>query len=157
MSCSLTLALLAHAQDIDWKRGKLERLSPLIGTYHQDKVFADPEVARALAALLPPDTLPLVRQNLEVAAPIDFISGHLVLSGNRAHHGGEEMAWVWLSVYDGSAKVILLHQGVLALFAVAERYEYLPISLRSMVAAPPLETLYQLPPGLRWNGQPNQN
>lgn len=150
--CALGLSLVARAQDLDWKRGKLERLAPLIGTYRQDEVLTDPDVADALAALLPADTLPVVRRNLQVAAPIDFIAGHLVLSGNRAHHGGEEMAWVWLSIYDGSAKVILLHEGVLSLFAVAERYEYLPLPLRSQAAAPSPAALYEPPPGLRWIG-----
>ena len=153
----LTLALAAAAQEIDWKHGKLGRLSPLIGTYEYEKVLTDPDVVDALATLLPPELLPVVRENLEVAASIDFIAGHLVLSGNRAHYGGEEMAWVWLSVYDGTAKVVLLHEGVLTLFAVAERYEYLPIDLRRMVAAPPLEALYQVPPGLQWRGSVKGN
>lgn len=157
VSCGLALALAAAAQDLDWKHGKLGRLAPLIGTYQRDEVLGDPAVARALAALLPPETLPVVRENLDVFAPIDFISGHLVLSGNRAHYGGEEMAWVWLSIYDGSAKVILLHDGTLTLFAVAQRYEYLPIALRRMVAAPPLEALYRLPPGVHWIGQSSGN
>jgi len=149
------LSLAAHAQELDWKHGKLARLAPLIGTYRQDKVLADPDVAGALVALLPPETLPTVGQNLQVAAPIDFIAGHLVLSGNRAHRGGEEMASVWLSVYDGTAKVLLLHEGTLTLFAVAERYEYLPLALRSMAAAPPPDALYEPPPGLHWSGRAN--
>lgn len=153
LGMALTLAVLA--QDFDWKRGKLERLAPLIGTYRYAEVFADPEVADALEALLPPATLPVVRRNLQTMAPIDFIAGHLVLSGNRAHYGGEEMAWVWLSIYDGTAKVVLLHEGTLALFAVAERYEYLPLPLRSMVAAPPPDALYQPPAGLRWSAGAN--
>jgi hypothetical protein len=157
MSFCLTLALAAPAQELDWKHGKLGRLSPLIGTYEYEKVLTDPDVVDALATLLPPEILPVVRENLEVAASIDFIAGHLVLSGNRAHYGGEEMAWVWLSIYDGTAKVVLLHEGVLTLFAVAERYEYLPIDLRRMVAAPPLEALYQVPPGLQWRGSAKEN
>jgi hypothetical protein len=155
--CGLALSLVAPAEGLDWKRGKLERLAPLIGTYQIDQVFADPDVAHALAVLLPPEILPLVRQNLQTFAPIDFISGHLVLSGNRAHYGGEEMASVWLSVYDGTAKVILLHAGVTTLYATAERYEYLPIALRSTVASPPLATLYQPPAALRWIGRPNRS
>lgn len=154
MCCGFALALLATAQGVDWKRGKLERLAPLIGTYRHDVVLADPDVADALASLLPAETLPVVRQNLQVAAPIDFIAGHLVLSGNGPHQGGEEMAWVWLSIYDGSAKVILLHEGVLSLFAVAERYEYLPLPIRSQAAAPPPDALYRPPPGLHWIGHP---
>lgn len=157
VSIGLTLALPAAAQEVDWKHGKLGRLSPLIGTYEHEKVLTDPDVVDALTTLLPPEILPVVRENLEVAASIDFIAGHLVLSGNRAHHGGEEMVWVWLSVYDGSAKVVLLHEGVRTLFAAAERYDYLPIDLRRMVAAPPLEALYQLPPGLQWRGPAKAN
>ena len=157
MSICLALALPAAAREIDWKHGKLGRLAPLIGTYEHEKVLNDPDVVDALTTLLPAEILPVVRENLEVAASIDFIAGHLVLSGNRAHHGGEEMVWVWLSVYDGTAKVVLLHEGVLTLFAAAERYDYLPIDLRRLVAAPPLEALYQLPPGLQWRGPAKGN
>ncbi len=151
----MALALAGRAQDVDWKHGKLARLTPLIGTYRYDDVFSDPEVAGALAALLPPTTLPVLRENLQTMAPIDFIAGHLVLSGNRAHYGGEEMASMWLSVYDGTVKVLLLHEGTRTLFAMAERYEYLPLPLRSMVAAPPPDALYRPPPGLRWIGSLN--
>ena len=151
----MVLALAGRAQEVDWKHGKLERLTPLVGTYRYDEVLSDPEVAGALTELLPSATLPVLHRNLQVMAPIDFIAGHLVLSGNRAHYGGEEMAWVWLSVHDGTVKVVLLHEGALTLFAVAERYEYLPLPLRSMIAAPPPDKLYQPPPGLRWTGRMN--
>ena len=146
----MALGTPAVAQEVDWKHGRLERLTPLIGTYRHDAVFADLDVAGALAAIVSPETLRVVRRNLQVAAPIEFIAGHLVLSGNRPHYGGEETASVWLSIYDGSAKVVLLHDGVLALYAEAERYEYLPLPLRSLIAAPPPTSLYQPPSHLRW-------
>ena len=150
LGCAITLGTPAVAQELDWKNGRLGRLTPLIGTYRHDTVFADPDVAGALAQVVSAQTLSTVRRNLQVHAPIEFIAGHLVLSGNRPHYGDSETASVWLSVYDASAKIVLLHDGVLALYAAADRYEYLPISLRSFVAAPPPASLYEPPPQLRW-------
>lgn len=150
VGCALVLGAPAVAQELDWKNGRLSRLTPLIGSYHHDVVFADAEVAGELAKVVSPETLKIVRRNLEVSAPIEFIAGHLVLSGNRPHHGDTDTASVWLSVYDASAKVVLLHDGELELYAAAERYEYLPLPLRSLIAAPPPTSLYQPPPYVRW-------
>ena len=150
VGCAFTLCMPAVAQELDWKNGRLGRLTPLIGTYRHDAVFADPDVDAALAAILPQGLLSVVRRNLQVAAPIEFIAGHLVLSGNRPHHGDSDTASVWLSVYDASAKVVLLRDGELELYAAADRYEYLPLPLRSLIAAPPATSLYQPPPRLHW-------
>jgi|GEM_PF-3424870 len=157
----LVLALLlplAHAssalaQEVDWKAGALGHLAPLIGTYRLDDVLADPEVAATLARLVPEEARARIPLNLQVAGPIDFISGYLVLSGNAPHAGGEEEAQLWLKVYDGSALVVLTQSGVRTLYADMERYSYLPKALRAQLAASPQDMLAAKPPALLWHGR----
>jgi len=114
-------ALPVSAEEVDWKKGVLEHLAPAIGTYRYDRVLADPQVQKALRTLLPAQDVAVLERNLQVVVPIDFIDGHLVLSGNRAHHGGEETAMVWLKVYDGSAHVVLQQGGRTTLYSQAAK------------------------------------
>src|SRR3546814_5809338 len=55
--CGILLAILpaaapAHAEEIDWKAGKLGHLAPHIGTYRYDAVLGDPAVKATLEALV---------------------------------------------------------------------------------------------------------
>ena len=114
-------------------------------------MLADAEVQAALAALLPPDAIAALIDNLGVAGPIDFIDGHLVLSGNRPHHGGEDTAALWIKIYDGTVRVILQRGGDVTLYAVAERFEYLPLALRAALAVPAGALPAKAPPdGVTW-------
>lgn len=139
-----------QAEEIDWKKGKLERLAPTIGTYRHGEVLADPDVQAALAALLPPAALAAMALNLTVAAPIDFIDGHLILSGNRPHHGDEDTASVWIKIYDGAVRVILQQGGKTTLYAREEMFQHLPLGLRAALATPPAATPWEAPPELTW-------
>lgn len=143
------------AQDIDWKAGRLGHLSSLIGTYDfEDRLLGDPVVAAGVAACAPAVTPEVLARNLEVRGPIDFIDGHLVLSGLRAHHGGEEEAALWVKVYDGSVRVFLLHDGERRLCAADATYGWIPLGLRQRAvsrpeafAAPPDDLVWQQPAG----------
>lgn len=149
IACLLWITSLSAGFAQDWKNGRLEHLAPLIGTYRLDDVLADPAVVDALAALLSPQELAVMLENLGVTGPIDFIEGHLVLSGNRPHHGGEDMAWLWLKIHDGAAHIVLQRGGVYHLYSREANYSYLPLGLRRILAAP-LDVLYQPPQGLVW-------
>ncbi len=147
----LVLSNPASAEDSDWKKGKLERLSPTIGTYHYQQVLEDPDVQVTLKDRLSPDALAALKVNLQVAAPIDFIDGYLVLSGNRPHYGGEDSAMVWVKIYDGTVDIVLQQGGKTTLYSKAQRYEYLPGDLRARLAAPPAKMPWQaLPPDVIW-------
>lgn len=139
-------ALPTAAEEVDWKKGDLEHLAPAIGTYRYDQILADPQVQKALQTLLPTDGFDVLERNLQVVAPIDFIDGHLVLSGNRAHHGGEDTAMVWLKVYDGSAHVVLQQGGRTTLYSEAAKYAYLPLQLRRILTTPLERVSWREPP-----------
>lgn len=147
----LVLLGAARAEEVDWKRGVLGHLAPLIGTYRYDEVLEDPQVRAALGALLPAPALAVLPRNLGVAGPIDFIDGHLVLSGNRPHRGGEDAASVWIKIYDGAVMVVLLQGGKTTLYTEERTYSYLPIQLRAALAAPFVSPLVAAPPpGVTW-------
>lgn len=142
------------AEEVDWKKGKLEHLAPTIGTYRLDEVLSDPYVDATLAAMLSAEARAVLTENLQVAGPIDFIGGFLVLSGNRPHYGTEETAVVWISIYDGTTYVILQRYGKFTLYAKTAEFYYLPIQLRAKLALP-LEDIpwREPPPGVTWVGK----
>lgn len=117
------------AQETDWKKGKLQHLSKLIGTYQIEAILSDPYVNRKLKAYLGPRYPHLVR-NLKVRGPIDMSGGVLVVSGGQAHKTNKEAAFITVSPYDGEINVAIYSQGKIFLFSQKERYEYLPGDLR---------------------------
>lgn len=140
----------AAAEELDWKQGRLGHLAHAIGTYRYDEVLADPEVMDALATLMPAEARAAMVQNLQVVGPIDFIAGHLVLSGNRPHHGDEDTAMVWIKVFDGTVRVILRQGGKATLYAREEQYWFLPLQLRSALAMPSVAVPSEAPPDVTW-------
>jgi len=135
IGCALTSSF-ARAEDIDWKKGRLGHLASTIGTYNNDKVLNDPTVKKALADVVPAKMLPRLKQNLQVSGGIDFIDGHLVLSGNAPHQGDKETVSIWIKIYDGQARVVLKTDGSFYLFAKDEKYEYRPGTMRAYLANP---------------------
>jgi hypothetical protein len=139
-----------RAEEIDWKQGKLQHLARVIGTYTYQPVLGDPAVAAALRGLAG-DDVEIIIDNLQVAAPIDFIAGHLVLRGLAPHQGGREEATVWVKIYDGTVRAALLHAGAMKLFAPDRRYEYIPRELRNFLR--PRVPERGLPSGVEWVGR----
>lgn len=129
-----SLCLSLPAQAIDMKKGKLGHLSKFIGTDEVEKVVDDPEVRKSLTAVMPGSKIPELKNNLQVRGPIDFIDGNLVLNGNAPHAGDTDTASVWLSVYDGKARVVLQSRGKMTLYAKDGDYGYLPLSMRAHIA-----------------------
>ena len=145
----IVLSAAAPAQEIDWKKGKLGHLIKLIGTYDTDALLDDPQVKQALAQVIGKD-VGLLKENLAVRGPIDFIDGDLVLTGLAPHGGHTEEATLWVSVYDGSVRAVIMHEGKVTIYAKDSRYDHLPAPFRNYVRNlidPDYETE---PPGVRW-------
>ncbi len=101
----------ALSEDIDWKQGKLGRLSSNIGTYHYDAVLNDPEVATELLRRLGAKGVAALKARLVVQTPIAFDGTTMVLHGLMAHQGGTEEAVVSVKPYDGKLEVAILLGG----------------------------------------------
>ncbi|HTZ67070.1 MAG TPA: hypothetical protein VMB83_06325 [Roseiarcus sp.] len=138
------------AQDVDWKKGKLGYLVRLIGTYNSDALLDDPQVKQAMRLVVGKD-VGLLKENLAARGPIDFIDGNLVLAGQAPHMGGTEEAALWVKVYDGSARAVIMHQGKVTIYAKELQYYHLPVQFRSYVRNL-LDPNYgeELPPGIHW-------
>ena len=145
---------VAHAEDLDLKKGKLANLAPTIGTYRYDEVLGDARVRQAVEALVPKAELASLKNNLGVHGPIDFIHGYLVLSGNAPHGGGEENASVWININQGKVYVALLRQGKWTLYANETQFGYLPLELRNTVADRSMGGPQQPPADVRWIHKP---
>jgi hypothetical protein len=145
----IVLSAATPAQDIDWKKGKLSHLIRLIGTSDNDALLDDPQVKQAMAQVVGKD-VGLLKQNLATRGPIDFIDGNLVLTGLAPHMGGTEEASLWVKVYDGSVRAVIMHRGKVTIYAKDGQYYYLPGPFRNYVRNlldPGSETE---PPGVRW-------
>jgi len=149
--------VVAQAQEVDWKVGKLGHLAPHIGTYSYVAVLGDPEVEVALKGLVGADLAGVIAINLNVASPIDFVSGHLVLRGNAPHQGGEEEAMVLVKIYDGTVRAALLHKGRMRLFAPDAEYDYLPPPLKDFLRSRD-DAVHPnaLPRGVEWLREPQR-
>jgi hypothetical protein len=160
-SCSIAVALTiaailvvlsapTSAQDVDWKKGKLGDLARLIGTYNNDALLNDPQVKQAMTLVLGKD-VGLLKQNLATRGPIDFIDGNLVITGQAPPMGGAEEAALWVKVYDGSVRAVIMHQGKVTIYAKDMQYDHLPGELRSYVRNL-FDPGHELdpPPGLHW-------
>ena len=143
------LSAPTSAQDVDWKKGKLGRLVGLIGTYNNDALLDDPQVKQATRLVVGKD-VGLLKENLATRGPIDFIDGNFVLAGQAPHMGGAEEAAIWVKVYDGSVRAVIMHQGKVTIYAKETQYDHLPTQFRSYVrnlVAPGDE---EPPPGVHW-------
>jgi hypothetical protein len=137
------------AQDVDWKKGKLGRLAGLIGTYNNDALLDDQQVKQAMRQVVGKD-VGLLKQNLATRGPIDFIDGNLVLAGQAPHMGGDEEAAIWVKVYDGSVRAVIMHQGKVTIYAKETQYDHLPVQFRSYVRNLVAPSGEAPPPGVRW-------
>lgn len=157
LGCVLAIAVLAtaaaaRAEEIDWKKGALQHLARHIGTYDFEAVLDDPAVRTALAKRTGAQADRIVA-NLQTRGPIDFIDGHLVLTGLAPHRGGEEEATVWIRIYDGEVRAALLHAGTMTLFAPDRHFHYLPKLLRAFLVPRKASVLDAAPAGLVWIGR----
>jgi len=145
---ALCLCLPAHADD---KKGKLGHLSKYIGTDEIERVIDDPAVRQSLAAVMPANEIATVKKNLQVRGTIDFIEGNLVMNGNAPHAGDTDTVSVWLSVYDGKARVALQSGGRMTLYAKDGDYKYLPMVLRAQIAVTKEMSPFSKPPAfVQW-------
>jgi hypothetical protein len=146
---AILVVLSAPTSAQDWKKGKLGHLVRLIGTYNNDALLDDAQVKQAMRLVVGKD-VGLMKDNLATRGPIDFIDGNLVLTGLAPHMGGTEEAPLWVKVYDGSVRAVIMHQGKVTIYATDMRYDHLPGQLRSYVRNL-LDPSYELePPGLHW-------
>jgi hypothetical protein len=153
ISCAVVLlvaAIAAVAQDLDWKTGKLGHLAPYIGTYRYDAVLDDPAVKSALRTLADADTAHIVA-NLDVASPIAFVDGNLVLHGNAPHRGGLEESILLVTIHDGTVRAALLHDRKMKLFARDPEYAYVPRALKDFLRPRETEPKREsLPADIEW-------
>lgn len=65
--------------------------------------------------------------------------------------GGVEEAALWVKVYDGSVRAVIMHKGKVTIYAKEMRYDYLPAQFRSYVRNL-LDPGYEqeAPPNVRW-------
>lgn len=152
LALSLIAALTgsALAGTAEGMKGKLGHLAQYIGTPEYEAVLNDPVVRQNLEQAVGKANVKTVRDNLQVQGEVEYIEGHLVLSGNAPHMGDSEVASVWIKVHDGSVRVGLLHNGKTTVYAKDGQYQYVPSGLRDFAKRPTMNMETKPPQGVTW-------
>lgn len=111
-----------------------EGLEVYIGSYQSVQLLNDPRVAIPLRRLLGTH-LPHFKRNLEVAGPVDLISGHLAVSGNAPHQGGLEEAVLCVSLRDASVSAALLSSNRIRIYTPHERYDQISRCIKDWISS----------------------
>lgn len=167
LACAACLYICAEAQAApahltppgdagpkDWTQEKWGKLSAYIGTYDYDAVLDDPNVSTELKSTTGTSYDELL-QNLDVHAPVGYIDGALVLSGNQAHMGGEKEALLMVFT-NGKIEVAIRNHDKIYLFSPTQKYIYLSPYMKSWVHEHSSDwRTYQTQPGnIIWNPAP---
>jgi hypothetical protein len=110
VAVGLTSSAYALEVNIDWKKGKLERLLGYIGTMDYEAVLADPYVASELQFLLG-DKITLLKRNLQVRVSIAFIDSYFILDGVRPHEANKDRAFVAIDNFNGNVIAAIFTKG----------------------------------------------
>ncbi|HSQ60667.1 MAG TPA: hypothetical protein VLT84_09580 [Acidobacteriota bacterium] len=109
-----------------------DRLFAFVTTLDTEGLLADPVVRAGLAGLR---GLPIahLKRNLGEHGPVGFGSGLVVVQGNAPHHGGQENAFLGVSLESGRVYAGLLTQGRIVVFANQGDYNALPEAVRDWI------------------------
>lgn len=126
-----------HADpDVAWAS-----LGPKVGQYpSQIGLFTKSAVVDDLRALLGEARLQTLQQNFETASPLQRDGTVLFTSGNRAHEGGSEAAYLLLDQAHKAVEVGLWTNGALSVYKTPGSHIRKPADIRTMIAnsaAPP--------------------
>lgn len=128
-----------HAEpDVAWAS-----LDPKVGQYpSQIGLFTKSAVVDDLRALLGEARLQTLRQNFETASPLQRDGTVLFTSGNRAHEGGSEAAYLLLDQAHKAVEVGLWTNGALSVYKTPGSHIRKPADIRTMIAnsAAPIST-----------------
>lgn len=128
-----------HAEpDVAWAS-----LGPKVGQYpSQIGLFTKSAVVDDLRALLGEARLQTLQQNFETASPLQRDGTVLFTSGNRAHEGGSEAAYLLLDQAHKAIEVGLWTNGTLSVYTTPGSHIRKPADIRTMIAnsAAPIST-----------------
>lgn len=128
-----------HADpDVAWAS-----LGPKVGQYpSQIGLFTKSAVVDDLRALLGEARLQTLQQNFETASPLQRDGTVLFTSGNRAHEGGSEAAYLLLDQAHKAIEVGLWTNGTLSVYTTPGSHIRKPADIQTMIAnsAAPIST-----------------
>lgn len=127
-----------HAEpDVAWAS-----LDPKVGQYPSQIGLFTNAVVDDLRALMGEAGLQTLRHNFETAAPLQRDGTVLFTSGNRAHEGGSEAAYLLLDQAHKAVEVGLWTNGALSVYKTPGSHIRKPADIRTMIAnsAAPIST-----------------
>lgn len=124
-----------------------------VGTYENDRILDDPDVAAALRSLVGREGEHL-RSNIGVRGPVNLISCDLVISGNAPRMGGSEDGIVAVNVRTGAVTAAIHSEGRITVYADGDSYWAVPLAIKDWLAVVSTGNRYRfaLPPNARQVG-----
>ncbi|PZQ43431.1 MAG: hypothetical protein DI551_12205 [Micavibrio aeruginosavorus] len=117
---------------VDFKKGKLGHLAPLIGTYKYDDIWSDKTVKANFESLVKGHDIDL-KKEFAVRGPIDFTDGCLILTGNQEHSGDTNRAFMEICLGEGNIDLGIYDSGKITVYSTATQYQFLPSGIRNWV------------------------
>ena len=117
------------------------RFKAFVGDYKSNEILEDKTLKPILKKILGKEFQHFIK-NLDVIGSVDLISGGVVLEGNAAHNGGEEMAKLDINLYSGIVTAAIFSKGKIDVYTDRKDYKKqdpnnymsLPISIKDWKA-----------------------
>lgn len=154
----LAIALMpAIAQEDDGILTPFRAMNDALFALEPSDLLNDPELRTALARLAGLNMLAVAETNLQIHSPPEIIDGHLVITGVRPRMGDTERASLWVRLFDGTPRLVLMTEGKVSVHADVEKFEFLPVRMRALVRdwhALGVEPPRDPPGGVIWRKSP---
>lgn len=128
----IAIAAPAYAELEAFSESKLAHLIKYVGTHKHEEIMNDPYVRGKLDAMMGSQVAHL-KENMNVAGPVDLTSGCLAMGGNAPHEGGSEESQLYVCLYNGDIHAAILSDGKIKVFSDASQYTYMPFGLRQWI------------------------
>lgn len=146
----LVLILCFTALEFAQNKNDFSHFKSFAGDYKSNQILEDKNLKPILKKILGKEYQHFIN-NLDVMGSVDLISGGIALEGNASHNGGEEMAKLDVTLYNGVVTAALLSKGKIDVYTDRsgykkqdnDNYMNLPISIKDWVAVLSTELKYR--------------
>jgi hypothetical protein len=135
---------------VSQQQNDFARFKVFAGDYKSNEILEDKTIKPILKKILVKGYQHFLN-NLDVMGSVDLISGGILLEGNAAHNGGEEMAKLDINLYSGIITVAILSKGKIEIYTDrkgynkqdTDNYMNLPISIKDWIAVVSTDLKYR--------------
>ncbi len=113
------------------------RVFSYVATYNRADFLKDPDVAKALIAIMPKAQINGLAAKMRVGPPMDYVRGYVVASGCDKTQCANKEAQVWYNLGNKSAIVMIKNGGVYTIYTTTTDWWMLPQALKAKIMDSP--------------------